>query len=268
MCEAIRNGIVTSVSCNANFPTIAELPELVREFPKLSMGVHLNLNVGKPVLPPEEVPTLVDSEGRFLGRRLVRQLRLGRVRKSEIERKLDAQIRRMIELGVRPSHWDGHQDMHLLPRYLGVAMKVAQRHGMLRMRSHRRFVVGDDGPAGWPRMAIHYLGHPRRLGRHAWCRAANAVARARGFKTADHQISTGYLDDSGNHRLETWISLLRHLPEGLSGTVWHPAYPDDTLRAHATYVDQRRQELAVLTSAEVRTAVEENHVELVSYFDL
>lgn len=266
--EAIRGGIVTSVSCNTNFPAIEEVPDLAREFPTLSIGVHVNLNVGRPVLPAAEIPTLVDAEGNFMGRRFARQVMLGRVRRGEMEEELDAQIDRMIRLGVQPTHWDGHQDMHLYPPYLFAAMKVAKRRGIRCMRSHRRYIVCEDGLVRWSRLVRHYAGNPRRLARHVGCRLANATARLRGFKTADHQISAGYLDASANFRLSTWIAVMRFLPEGVSEIVCHPAYPDDMLRAHAVYVDERRQELEALTSEQVRRAVEDNGVQLMSYFDL
>lgn len=54
--ECAVAGTVTSTSCVTNFPAISEVRELQDDFPHLSIGVHFNLTVGRPVLPPDRVP--------------------------------------------------------------------------------------------------------------------------------------------------------------------------------------------------------------------
>jgi len=64
--EAIREGkFITSVSVNANFPDVAQVRNLVSEFPHISVGVHLNPMAGKPCLPPEQVRSLIGDDGYF-----------------------------------------------------------------------------------------------------------------------------------------------------------------------------------------------------------
>ena len=266
--DAVRDGIVTSISCNANFPFIDELPELMREFPQLSPGVHLNLSVGRPISPPSDVPSLVNAEGCLHGPDFVRRLMTGRIRLSEMERELDAQIGRMLDLGVTPSHWDGHQNKHLYPPFFWTAMRVAKRRGVVRLRSHRRYLFMQDGAARRRRIAAYYARNPYRLATHAWGRLTALIARLRGFKTPDRLISPAYLDHSAKYLTGTWVALMCELPEGTSEIYCHPGYPDDILRAHAVYVDQRKEEVAVLTSPEVRSAVRDSGVDLVSFYDL
>jgi hypothetical protein len=64
------------------------------------------------------------------------------------------------------------------------------------------------------------------------------------------------------------MALMRLLPKGVNEIYCHPGYPDDVLRARAAYVDERKEEVSVLTSPDVRSAVEENGVELISFLDL
>ena len=54
------NGIVTSTTVLANGPAFDEGMQLVKKIPALGVGVHLNLSDGSPLLPPIEVPSLVD----------------------------------------------------------------------------------------------------------------------------------------------------------------------------------------------------------------
>lgn len=266
--EAVRDGLVTSVSCNTNFPGIEELPALVQQFPHVSPGVHFNLNVGRPILPPEEIPSLVNADGAFWGPKLVGRLMTGRVRMAEMVRELDAQVRRMRELGVEPTHWDGHQHRHLYPPYLLAAIRVARRHGIRRARSPRRWLVWEDGTRQWSRMVCYYLRKPQRLFTHTSGRILYRYVRWRGFITTDRQVTSLHLDRTGNYRPECWRAVMEKLPPGTSELVCHPAYPDETLQKHATYVEQRRQELEILTSPELRRAAEENGVELISFHNL
>lgn len=266
--EAVRRGIVTSVSCNANFPAIEELPQLLEESPHVSVGVHFNLSVGRPVLAPEEVPSLVDAQGELWGKALVGRLMTGRIRRADIERELDAQVRRMHDLGAKPTHWDGHQHRHLYPRFLTAGMRVARKHGIARMRCPRRWLLFEDGSGQWRRMTYYYLRNPVGTVRHTAARVLMRVVRRAGFRTPDRQVTGLHGSRAGNFLPHIWQAVVRYLPAGTSEMVCHPGYPDDTLRRHATYVDQRPRELAILTSPELRDAVAANGVELISYYDL
>ena len=65
--ESISNGVVKSVSCNVNFPYINEVEKLIKEFPFLSIGIHLNLSVGKPVSNSSKIHSLLSENGEFWG---------------------------------------------------------------------------------------------------------------------------------------------------------------------------------------------------------
>ena len=65
-----------------------------------------------------------------------------------------------------------------------------------------------------------------------------------------------------------WLQLLRNVPEGWSEVFCHPAHPDDALRRWATYVDQRRREIDVMTSRETREEIQRCGIELKSFHDL
>ncbi len=265
--ESIEQGIVTSVSCNANFPAIEAIPELVRRFPKISVGVHFNLQVGRPVCSPSAIPSLVTPAGEFHRHDFVRRLLRGAVRRDEMEQELSAQAQRIIQLGATITHWDGHQNKHLFPRYFPAACRVAQRIGIERMRTHRRYLVTTVGQ-GVQRLGGYYARHPKRLLTHGLARLQMRRAERRGFRMAERLITPGYLDAGVKALKSTWVSLLAKLPVGTNEIYCHPGYPDDDLRRYATYVDQRAAEIEVLTSREVRDAILRNQVDLISFFDL
>ena len=77
LCEAIDDaicllhdrGVVGRTSLLVNTPLFESSVTALRSRPALEVAVHLNLTDGRPVLPPEDVPTLVDGRGCFRGGR-------------------------------------------------------------------------------------------------------------------------------------------------------------------------------------------------------
>ena len=64
--KCYNEGIVTSTTAFVNFPDSIELLKEVHEqYPDFPIGIHLNMTFGKPVLPPEEIPTMVNKNGDF-----------------------------------------------------------------------------------------------------------------------------------------------------------------------------------------------------------
>ena len=129
---AARERHLTHTSMMANMPFCEEgLLQLANEAPQLGIGLHFTLTSGRPVLPQEEVPLLVDAEGRFchgffaLWRKAAapewqRQIRL----------ELDAQWNRASEIlakvGRTLSHVDSHQHIHAIPGIFPLAAARAE----------------------------------------------------------------------------------------------------------------------------------------------
>src|SRR5512146_671309 len=63
--EAHARGILTTASLMVGGAAAADAVARARRLPSLSVGLHLVVTRGRPVLPPAEVPALVDREGRF-----------------------------------------------------------------------------------------------------------------------------------------------------------------------------------------------------------
>jgi chitin disaccharide deacetylase len=268
--ESAADGIVRSTSCVVNFPDIEELPAFVSRCPHVSVGVHFNLSVGRPLTDPARVATLVDSEGNFWAAGLPRRLLSGAASREHVRRELRAQAQRMVNLGVTPSHWDGHQNNHLYPAFFQEALAVAREFGIRRMRTPRRYLVSVRRNGGQrPReLARYYLTHPSRAITHAYGHALSALARRRGMRMADRLISPAYLGSNEKWMLDTWLHIIEALPAGSSEIYCHPGYVDGALRARATYVDERELEVAVLTAGELAAKISSSGVELASFRDL
>ncbi len=265
--ETLAAGVVRSISVNANFPAVKEVARVVQDFPRVSIGVHFNLAVGRPVLDPDLVPSLVDSSGHFLDRAFPRALLTGRVRRDEMRRELRAQVEVLRGLGAFLTHWDGHRNQHLLPRYFEVAMEVAREAGIERMRTNRHYLF--TGSAS-PLLTIrHYLRRPDRLARHVLTAAWMQRARFAGFRMADRMITPVRLGP-GTWKTDRamWEALFRLLPPGTSEIYCHPGYPDETLRAHARYVEEREAEARVLSDPGLADEAARHGVELISFHEI
>ncbi len=115
--EAFHHGIVTSTSLLANGAAFAGGVEAAHSAPGLGVGVHLNLSDGPPTADRETVTTLLNDDGAFAGgpeSLLLRRAR-GGLSLAEVENEWDAQIQKVRDAGIAPTHLDGHKHVHMLP---------------------------------------------------------------------------------------------------------------------------------------------------------
>lgn len=63
--EAHARGLVTSATLMVGFTPAKEATDAWARSPEIGIGLHVALTGGRPILPSEEVPSLVDGEGRF-----------------------------------------------------------------------------------------------------------------------------------------------------------------------------------------------------------
>src|SRR5205823_6378300 len=96
--EAHCHGVVTSTSLMVNERETDRAVKLLSHTPNLDIGIHLNISEDTPVLPPDKVPSLVNTHGSFHGlAETSRRLSCWRVSASEIEAEFRAQIQRIKE---------------------------------------------------------------------------------------------------------------------------------------------------------------------------
>jgi len=265
--ETMENGIVRSTSVLANMSYVGEVTSLMERFPDISIGIHFNLTVGRPVSPVDKVRSLVNGEGEFLREMFVKRMLLGKISMSEMVHELHNQVRRVVEFGVNLSHFDSHQNKHLYPMFFAAALKVAKRWGIKRMRSHNRYLYVQSGQRH-SKIIRYYATNPKKIMTHSFSRLVTRFAHVQGLRTPDRLISPAYADSSRKYRPDTWLLMAKTLPEGVSEIYVHPGYPDALLSKYASYVKEREAEVKVLVSPDVRSALAQNNVELISFRDL
>jgi hopanoid biosynthesis associated protein HpnK len=264
--EAHSRGIVTSSTLMANGPAFAEAAQLAKTIPTLSIGCHVVLIDGRPILSAEQVPSLTHA-GPFRDGLLTFAARAlaGSINADEITAEATAQIRKIQAAGIPVSHIDTHKHTHLFPKILRPLLRAAAACGIQALRNPfgpRLPLRSSDlmaRPGLWARAA-----QLRVLGRFAG-KFREAVDRD-GFVTPDGTLGilvTGALDETLFH------AIARNIPQGTWEFVCHPGYNDSDLQGAETRLRESREtELRVLTLPAARELLLQEGIELISYREL
>jgi hopanoid biosynthesis associated protein HpnK len=125
--QAHQNGILTSTSLMVTGSAFNSAVNLAKENPNLGVGLHLVLCCGKSVLPPQEIPNLVNPNGYFSDNPTLAGLRYQFNSKthSELKKEIKAQLEKFQQTGLKLSHVDGHLHLHCHPVILNILCELA-----------------------------------------------------------------------------------------------------------------------------------------------
>ena len=265
--EAHRNGIVTSASLLANGAAFESGVELAQTTPGLGIGVHLNLSDGESVAQRELVTTLLNDRGEFEGRPESLLVRLARrsVLLEEVEREWDAQIQKVRDFGVEPTHLDGHRHVQMLPGLFEIALRLAKRHGIAAIRiSHEESSLRAALSAGAKQKAAVVMRQGMQArGLKLLAPDAREQAERAGIAAADYFCG---IAQTGELTREGVLRLVEILPEGTTELMCHPGYADAELAKSATRLQASRQaEVEILTDTGIRNLVASQGIRLIDY---
>jgi chitin disaccharide deacetylase len=274
--EAQERGIVTSATLMANAGAFEEAVILARSLAarkaRFSVGCHVVLLDGEPLLPADRVASLLQSgpqNGSHQFRVKLNDFVLAYFRNklnpAEIEAEASAQIGRLQSAGVRPSHFDAHKHAHMFPAVLRPLLRAARECGVPAVRN----------PFGkmWPLPMGDLLRSHKLWRRFAELNVLRNFAtkfrrevEACGLRTTDGSLAvlvTGFLD------LKVFTAIVDSIPEGTWEFVCHPGYNDVDLDQVRTRLRESRvQELGLLTSLEAKEVLQRRGIELITYHDL
>ncbi len=270
--EAHQRGIVTSATLMANSQAFDEAVAIARSATgnNFSVGCHVVLLDGEPLLPATQVPSLLEPKnGASCFRESLNGFAVASFRHQlnpeEIEAETAAQIGRLQASGIQPSHLDTHKHAHMFPGVLRPLLRGAKSKGVGAVRN----------PFGqvWPLPLASLL-----RTRQVWIRFAQLnvlrnfagnfrrEVEAHGLRTTDGSLGvlvTGVLD------LKLFTAIVESIPDGTWEFVCHPGYNDADLDNVRTRLrGSRQQELSLLTSPEAKDLLRRRGVELISYHEL
>jgi predicted glycoside hydrolase/deacetylase ChbG (UPF0249 family) len=239
--EAHRNGILTATTLMATGRAFDDAVRLAKENPSLDIGVHLVL-VGEDPFPATAA-------------QLTREVAFGRIQVYEA---LSEQVRRIINAGLHPTHLDTHKHTHLLPPVLAAVARISEEFKIPWVRRPFDFPL-QSGGIPWKKRAVS-----RAFGvvRSTFAR----VLERHGCRSTDHFAG---FQITGSYNAQDLVAMIRELPDGSTEFMCHPGFCTEELRAARTRLkESRAAELAALVDPQVRAAVTESGVELLSYREL
>ena len=243
--ELHQAGLLTSASLMARASGTDQAIKIARATPSLGIGCHIVLCDGEPVLPPVQIPSLLDpSTNLFVPSLTMFLCRLfsGCIRAEEIETEATAQVHYLQSRGLIITHIDSHMHTHMFPRVLRPLLRAARACGIRSVRNpfEPSWAIRATASSGLVRAAqVSIL----RCFQSTWYR----IVAEEGFATTG-----GTLGVSGTGALET--ETLHRLLDGVRAGTWelitHPGYNDVDLarirtRLHASR-DIERKALPIL----------------------
>ena len=236
----------------------ADAVRRARELPALRVGLHVVVADGRPVLPADQIPGLVDDRGR-LDHRLVRagfRFFFSRSVARQLEAEIHAQFTAFAKTGLTLDHVNAHKHMHLHPTVLSMILKIGGEYGMRAVRLPYERPAGRFSTGLWARLSSIAVMGP-------WA----AVMRWR-LRRAHilHNDSVLGLGSSGAMDEDTVLSFLQHLPEGTTEMYFHPATEDDAEARGRGY--RQEAEFMALMSPRVRQALQALGVSCLGFCDL
>jgi hopanoid biosynthesis associated protein HpnK len=255
--EAYCQGIVTSVSVMPTGDAFEEAIALAHKHVDLSLGVHLTLVEGRPVLAAEKIPSLVAADGGFIKTPwgFLKRWSMGQIRLGEVKEELAAQVAKVADQGIRIDKLDSHMHLHLLPGIFQTVVEVGKKHQIKGIRLPREQFRwrGLGCIAGFAKQVVlHGL----------------SLLQARRVSSSE-LFCPDYLcgvAESGQMTEGALLHTLSSLKPGVTEIMVHPGYSDGEMEKWPLSRRYRREkELIGLTSLPVRELIQRLQIELVSY---
>jgi predicted glycoside hydrolase/deacetylase ChbG (UPF0249 family) len=222
--ESMTRGVVATCAAMACVPGSLERVRDCAAAIDGRIGMHLQLTDGEPCLGATAVPSLVDESGRFpRSWKGVHDLAV-----DDVRREWGAQMERLLDLGLRPSHIDTHHHVHRFPEAFRVYCELARKYDL-------------------PVRTIY--------------EECTTALRRRGVRCADY-CETGWWKSDLSP--ESLVSLAQSRSEEVVEVLCHPAYCDDELREKSTYAEERERELRALCDPALPGLLAQAGIQLVS----
>ena len=108
--KVVKEGVVKAVGLMVNMDNATHGINLIKDQTDLSLGLHVNICLGKSICDIEMIPTLIDPETKlFYKSKIINARKEDAIAYSDALIEVDAQFRKFIELtGKTPSYLDVH----------------------------------------------------------------------------------------------------------------------------------------------------------------
>lgn len=258
---AIEQNAISSTSLMAGGKAFLHAIELVKE-KKIPTGIHLTLDEEFPVLPIEEVSSLITKEGNFKHRhQLLKELLFtSKISAREVENCFSAQIEKCLAHKIFIDHIDGHGHVHVFPQIAPIVAKLCKKYGLKKIRL-------PEEPIG---LIPPIWSNQKQVNR--WVVWTFCQAAKRSFRRADLLWPERFFGISCGGQIQSQHinSFLRQTGENTSiELMCHPGLEDsELLSRYKDWGYNWANELNQLCSVDTKKILEKNGARLINFGEL
>lgn len=259
--QAFKRGIVTSTSLIATGEGFSNAVQLIKNNSSIDVGIHLTLIGEKSVLPKQAIPTLVDDMGKF--RKNACQFFFdylrNRISMKEVKKEFRAQIEKIYDSGIKVTHIDSHQHIHVLPDILKIATELAEEFGIKYIRCPKEKIELSN---------IFFLRKIPRLVQQIALNIFCFYSRKQLKRyTVDHFF--GFYD-GGHLRKNRLLKIFAKQNNGISEIMCHPASRNDgkTWVKYSHWNYNWHDELNCLLDNDISNLIKQQGIQLISFSEI
>lgn len=245
--KCLEQGIVNSYSIMVPCPAFEEIGTFAKQHPTYDYGIHLTMTCEwrdykfGPVLPIDEVPSLVDENGHF---HKTRNAVKANANAEEVYRELKAQINKAIDFGLQPTHLDSHMySVGASMEFFKVYLQLGKEYGL---------------PVLINKVLLEMVGLQIEK---------NMISNDFVF---DHAHFATFADFENGPLKTFYLDVLDKITPGFHIILIHPAFDDQEMKqitiAHPNFGSEWRQmDYDTFTDLETKHKLEKNDIELITW---
>lgn len=243
--KACSEGIVTAVSVIPTGEAFEDALTVIKNIPFKDIGAHLAITETKPILSG---PRFYKNHNEFFFRLL-----LGRIDLDDIYEELKAQLEILKKTGLKITHINSHEHIHIMPRILEIFIRLAREYNIPAIR----FPRADRPPKGLS-VKENYKSF---ILNHFYGRIKNSMNRS-GLAYTDFFMG---LLDAGKLDIDKIKTMARNLKEGTTEIVTHPGFLSPEVLNRYRWHMGGETEIFALTDNRLKNAIKDSGIKLISY---
>jgi len=246
--KACREGVVKNVSVIPTGEAFEDALKTIKDLSLKEIGAHLSLTETKPVLKSSKF--FKDHNQLFF------DLFLKKVDLREVYLELKAQIELLSNSGVKITHINSHEHIHIIPEILNIFIALAKEFNIPAIRYPR-----NDRPARpldvndtYKKIILSYFS-----GR------TKDIFKMSGLLYTDSFLG---LLDAGKLKESLLIEMLNGLDGGVTELVCHPGFLSPEILEDYRWHKGCEEELFALTGDRIKNTIKGNEIRLITYGEL
>jgi predicted glycoside hydrolase/deacetylase ChbG (UPF0249 family) len=243
--KACTEGIVTAVSVIPTGEAFEDALTIIKNIPFKDIGAHLALSETKPILSGSR---FYKNHSEFFF-----HLFFGTVNLADSYEELKAQLEILKKTGLKITHINSHEHIHIMPRILEIFIRLAREYSIPAIRFPR-----TDRP---PKILSVKENYKSFLLNYFYGRIKNSM-NSSGLAYTDFFMG---LLDAGKLDINKIKTMARYLKDGVTEIVTHPGFLSPEVLKRYPWHMGGETELFALTDNRVKNAIKDNGIKLVSY---